>query len=117
MRRVGVGQGGAQLPEELAAGRIGPVEGADADEPLDHLLAEPGSGDEVANGRVRAARPFALQDLPGALVDPLHLPQPEADGRGAVAGRPRVVLPGRRVDVDRQDPDAVALRVVDDDRR
>ena len=40
MLRVGVGQGRAQLPEQLAAGRIGPVEGADADQALDGLLAE-----------------------------------------------------------------------------
>ncbi len=119
MLGVRIGQGGPQLPEELAAGRIGPVEGADADEPLDDLLAEPRAGDEVADRGVRPALPLRLQDLPRALVDPLHLAQPEPNGpaTGAVGIGAGVVLPGRCVDVDRQDPDAVPLGVVDDDRR
>ena len=52
-RRIRVGEGGAQLPEELAAWHIGPVEGTDADEPLHNLLAQPGAGHEVAHAAVR----------------------------------------------------------------
>ena len=59
---------------------------------------------------------LALEHLARRLVDPLHLAQAQADGVACRSLAARVVLPGRLVDVDRQDPDAVALGVVDDDR-
>src|SRR5690606_14803155 len=84
---VGIGQGRAQLPEELTARRIGPVEGADADEPLDDLFAETGAHDEVADARVRAAGSFGLEHLAGALVDALDLAQAQPDGESGHARR------------------------------
>src|SRR5680860_1847918 len=52
---IGIGQGGAQLPEELATRCSGPVEGTNADEPLDHLLTESRPRHEIADILVRAA--------------------------------------------------------------
>ena len=60
---IRIGQGAAQLPEQLAARRIGPVERPDGDEPLDHLLALADACHEVAHAGIRTNGALALERL------------------------------------------------------
>jgi len=116
-RGVGIGQGAAQLPEELAAGRIGPVERPDGDQPLDHLLALPRARHEVAHARIWPDGALALERLARLVVDPLHLAHPQSQSRCARGLRLDLVLPARGVDVDRQHLHAVPLGVAHDHGR
>ena len=78
--RVRIGQGGAQLPELLAASHVRPIEGADGHQPLDDRLGQAGAGHEVADAPVQTDGSLALDDRPRRLVDALHLAHPEPDG-------------------------------------
>ena len=85
-RRIGVRHGGAQLPEQLAAGRIGPVEGTNGDQPLHHLFAQTHSRHEVADARIWTDVALALQRLAGFLVDSLDLAHSQPQGVRARIG-------------------------------
>src|SRR4029077_1606284 len=103
--RVRVGQGGAELPEQLPTGDIGPVKRTNRDEPLHDLFAESRTGHEVANAAVRTDCSLLVEEVLAGLVDPPDLACPQAHGVVAtgiarVADALRAVFPGRGVDVD-----------------
>ena len=88
----------AQLPQQLAPRPTQRIQRPDPDQPLEHLLGQPGPLDDVRQARVRPARQLRVEQRLVLLADPLDQPQPEPDAPadGAV-GRPP---PARRVGRD-----------------
>ena len=91
-------------------------ERADGRERLQFVPPELGPAREVVDGREWPRRPRPHDRTRRPLAQALHVPQPQPHHEGAVGALEHAQPRGAR-DVDRQDPQPVALRVLHDGRR